>query len=77
MKKSLTHLPKHEQDELKRGVRIICKQFPSTHMIILFSGYARGDWVEDIYTDGHIYRAIPSQTATGDQKIKLPFYKTG
>jgi len=46
-------------------------------MIILFSGYARGDWVEDIYTDGHIYRAIPSQTATGDQKIKLPFYKTG
>jgi len=54
MKKSLTHLPKHKQDELKRVVRIIRKQFPSTHMIILFGSYARGDWVEDIYTEGHI-----------------------
>ena len=23
-------------------------------MIILFGSYARGEWVEDIYTEGHI-----------------------
>ena len=23
-------------------------------MIILFSSFARGDWVDDIYTEGHI-----------------------
>ena len=23
-------------------------------MIILFGSYARGDWVSDVYTDGHI-----------------------
>ena len=54
MKKSLTHLPKHKQAELKLVTRIIRKQFPSAHMIILFGSYARGEWVEDIYTEGHI-----------------------
>jgi uncharacterized protein len=54
MKKSLTHLPKHKQAGLKLITRIIRKQFPSAHMIILFGSYARGEWVEDIYTEGHI-----------------------
>jgi len=54
MKKSLKHLPKHKADELKRVVRIIRKQFRSAHMIILFGSYARGDWAEDTYTEGHI-----------------------
>ncbi|MFC1676565.1 HEPN domain-containing protein [Planctomycetota bacterium] len=36
------------------ATRIIRKQFPSAHMIILFGSYARGDWVEDTYTQGHI-----------------------
>ena len=54
MKKSLTHLPTHKREELKLVTKIIRNQFPSAHMIILFGSYARGDWVEDIYTQGHI-----------------------
>ncbi|MFC1677386.1 HEPN domain-containing protein [Planctomycetota bacterium] len=54
MKKSLSHLPQYKRDELKLATRIIRKQFPSAHMIILFGSYARGDWVEDTYTQGHI-----------------------
>ena len=54
MKKSLTHLPQHKREELKLVTRIIRKQFPSAHMIILFGSYARNEWVEDIYTEGHI-----------------------
>lgn len=54
MKKSLSHLPEHKQDELKLVCKIIRKQFPSAHMIILFGSYARNEWVEDIYTQGHI-----------------------
>jgi len=54
MKKSLAHLPKHKQDELKLIVKIIRKQFPSAHMLILFGSYARGEWVEETYAEGHI-----------------------
>jgi len=54
MKKTLTHLPQYKCDELKRIVKIIRRQFPSAHMIILFGSYARGQWVEDTYTEGHI-----------------------
>jgi len=54
MKKSLVHLPQYKRDELKLVIRIIRKHFPSAHMIILFGSYARGQWVEDIYTEGHI-----------------------
>jgi len=54
MKKSLIHLPQYKRDELKRIVKIIRRQFPSAHMIILFGSYARGRWVEDTYTEGHI-----------------------
>ena len=54
MKKSLAHLPEHKRAELKLVTRIIRKQFPSAHMIILFGSYARNEWVEDIYTEGHI-----------------------
>ena len=54
MKKSLAHLPDHKQNELKLITKIIRKQFPSAHMLILFGSYARGQWVEDTYTEGHI-----------------------
>jgi HEPN domain-containing protein/predicted nucleotidyltransferase len=54
MKRSLSHLPQHKREELKLVTRIIRKQFPSAHMLILFGSYARGEWVEDIYTEGHI-----------------------
>ncbi len=54
MKKSLAHLPDHKREELKLVVKSIRQQFPSAHMIILFGSYARGEWVEDTYTEGHI-----------------------
>ena len=54
MKKSLAHLPEHKREELKLTVKIIRRQFPSAHLIILFGSYARDEWVEDIYTEGHI-----------------------
>jgi len=54
MKKSLAHLPEYKRDELKLVTRIIRKQFPSSHMVILFGSYARDEWVEDIRTEGHI-----------------------
>ena len=53
MKKSLAHLPKHKQEELKEITRVI-KEIAEVEMIILFGSYARGNWVEDIYKEGHI-----------------------
>lgn len=53
MKRSLSHLPKHKQEELKEITSIV-KVNPGVEMIILFGSYARGDWVEDTYTEGHI-----------------------
>jgi len=54
MRKSLSKLPKYKQEELKLIVKIIRQQFPSAHMIILFGSYARDQWQEEIYTEGHI-----------------------
>ena len=54
MKKSLTHLPKYKREELELIVKIIRRQFHSAHMLILFGSYARGEWVEETYTEGHI-----------------------
>ena len=53
MKRSLSHLPKHKQQELNE-ITSITKANPGVEMVILFGSYARGDWVEDIYTEGHI-----------------------
>ncbi len=53
MKRSLAHLPKHKQQELKE-ITSITKANPGVEMVILFGSYARGDWVEDVYTEGHI-----------------------
>jgi HEPN domain-containing protein/predicted nucleotidyltransferase len=53
MKRSLAHLPKHKREELKEITSIIT-QFTEAEMVILFGSYARGDWVEDTYTEGHI-----------------------
>ena len=53
MKKSLSHLPSHKREELKEITSIITEN-ANVEMIILFGSYARNDWVEDIYTEGHI-----------------------
>ncbi|HST20945.1 MAG TPA: HEPN domain-containing protein [Blastocatellia bacterium] len=46
-------MPKHKQEELKE-ITSITKANPGVEMVILFGSYARGDWVEDVYTEGHI-----------------------
>ncbi|MFH1615437.1 MAG: HEPN domain-containing protein [Planctomycetota bacterium] len=53
MKKSLTHLPQHKQDELELIRDIILEKIPDVRMIVLFGSYARGDWVEDTHLEGH------------------------
>ena len=53
MKTSLTHLPKHKREELKEITSIITSKV-EVEMVILFGSYARGNWVEDTYTEGHI-----------------------
>lgn len=53
MKKSLTHLPKYKREELNTVVSIILGAV-KVEKIILFGSYARGDWVEDEYTEGNI-----------------------
>lgn len=53
MKTSLAHLPKHKREELKEITSII-KENAEVEMIILFGSYARGNWVEDIYKEGHV-----------------------
>lgn len=53
MKKSLSHLPKQKQDKLELIKDIILEKIPDVRMIVLFGSYARGNWVEDIHTEGH------------------------
>ncbi len=53
MKRSLAHLPNHKREELTEITSII-KENADIEMIILFGSYARGNWVEDIYKEGHI-----------------------
>ena len=50
MKKSLGHLPRHKRDELRTVIVTIRDKVPGVEMIILFGSFARGDWVEDVYT---------------------------
>ncbi|MFA6716511.1 MAG: HEPN domain-containing protein [Victivallaceae bacterium] len=56
MKKSLSHLPEHKQEELKTLTGVITEKVDAD-FVILFGSYARGDWVEDRYIgdDGIVY----------------------
>ncbi len=54
MKKSLSHLPLTKKQGLKRLKSIILASVPQTEFIILFGSYARGNWVDDEYTEKHI-----------------------
>ncbi|MDD5728758.1 MAG: nucleotidyltransferase domain-containing protein, partial [Victivallales bacterium] len=55
MKESLSHLPEHKRNELKKLVEIIPEMIDA-EFVILFGSYARGDWVEDksIGEDGNL-----------------------
>jgi uncharacterized protein len=55
MKISIEHLPGEKQAEVHEIVEAINNRFPA-EMIILFGSFARGDWVDDRYTEnGTIY----------------------
>lgn len=52
MKTTLSHLPEHKQAELKAVLGALIPKYVEIEMIILFGSYARGNWVEDKYTEG-------------------------
>jgi HEPN domain-containing protein/predicted nucleotidyltransferase len=52
MKTSLRHLPKTKQDELQIVSKKI-REVVGVEKIILFGSYARGDWVEELGTNGY------------------------
>lgn len=51
MKTDFSFLPEHKQAELKAIVTALIPRFSEIEMIILFGSYARGKWVEDVYTE--------------------------
>lgn len=52
MKTTLSHLPENKQHEIQRIAEII-REVVNPEKIILFGSYAKGNWVEDRYTDKH------------------------
>lgn len=48
-----TNLPANRREDLSKIVDIVSKE-PSVDMLILFGSHARGDWVSDVYREGHI-----------------------
>jgi len=46
-------LPEYKRKELELITDIILEKIPDVRMLVLFGSYARGDWVEDIHTEGH------------------------
>lgn len=75
MKKSLAHLPLNKKQELKRLRSIILEKVPHAQFIILFGSHARGDWVDDEYTEDHITYSYKSDfdilVITDDKKLAL------
>ncbi|MFC1676344.1 HEPN domain-containing protein [Planctomycetota bacterium] len=60
MKKSLAHLPEGKRKELELIRDIILEKIPDVRMIVLFGSYARGQQVDDIYTEGHVTHVYQS-----------------
>lgn len=50
MKTAIDHLPAERKSELLQITDAIRHRFPA-EMIILFGAFARGDWVDDLYTE--------------------------
>lgn len=46
MKRSLSHLPREKQDDIKRIARYVSETLSQCEMIILYGSYARGDYVD-------------------------------
>src|ERR1700741_2235393 len=45
------NLPEHKRGELMAIKEALIPRFAEIEMIILFGSYARGKWVEDVYTE--------------------------
>lgn len=69
MKQTIDHLPEQKQRELAAIVEAV-REAPGLAMVILFGSYARGDWVEDEYEEGHITYSYQS-----DYDLLLVFRK--
>jgi uncharacterized protein len=55
LKTGINHLSTNRQSEIQEITDVIRQRFP-TEMIILYGSFARGDWVDDRYTEnGTIY----------------------
>lgn len=59
LKTSLSHLPQSKQFEIQRIAEIV-REVVNPEKLILFGSHAKGDWVEDRYTDkdGTLYEYI-------------------
>lgn len=55
MKTLLDHLPANKQQELESLRDIICESI-NPEMLILFGSYARGNWVEELSSDGFYFK---------------------
>lgn len=55
MKTTIEFLPAHKQQEIQILVELICEKH-QVEMIILFGSYARGDWVEELYEEGPLFK---------------------
>lgn len=59
MKTSLSHIPVHKQEELKRVTKLIVET-ADPEKIILYGSYATGEWQEDRYVEKNIVYGFDS-----------------
>ena len=78
MKKSLSHLPKHKQDELEIIRDIILENVPDVQMVILFGSFARNEWVEDTHIEDnatHVYQSDFDIIVVTESKKRIEDFK--
>ncbi len=77
MKRSIRHLPIEKQDELNQIASFV-RETREVEMIILFGSYARGNWVEDTYTENgttYEYKSDYDLLFVVDSEEKAHHYK--
>lgn len=53
MKRSLSHLPAGKREEIAEVVRVI-RDTAEVELVVLFGSYARGDWRDEEWHEGHV-----------------------
>jgi uncharacterized protein len=73
MDNMLSHLPAKRQEEIQHITELLVKR-ARVDMIVLFGSHARGDWVSDVYREGHIKYEYDSDydilVIVGDEDLK-------